>query len=66
MALCSLYPMRATGAFPALKLKTPLFGMEPTTRMFDKGDFNHRGSHVDFVSFNNSILLLTSLIEAEG
>ena len=40
--------------------------MEPTTSMFDKGDFNHRGSHVDFVSFNNSIVLLTSLIEAEG
>ena len=65
MAPCSLYPMKATGAFPALILKTPIFGIEPTTRMFNNGDFTHRRSHVDLMSFNNSILLLKALIEAE-
>ena len=39
--------------------------MDPTTRMFNDGDFTRRRSHVDLMSFNNSILLLTALIEAE-
>jgi len=39
-----MYPIRAAEAFPALKLKTPIFGMEPTARMFNNGDFTHRGS----------------------
>ena len=54
MTLCCLYPMRAAGAFPALILKTQLFEMEPTKRMFNEEDFTHRRPHVNLMSFNNS------------